>query len=182
MNNFPLTTLHLSECTKCIGVKICSADSLPRRRLKANSIIISNLAKLSDPAGDSPFRHWILFHLDSQRKLFIFDSLNMYLLRDDHYKFIKKNSNKIIRCNKRCQGDYSVVCGHYTLMLAHFLANKIPPDVFLNLFSSNTKTNDEKVLKWVSKNFGRINPGGGGQGCRAFKSKANLVLNKKSNN
>jgi hypothetical protein len=171
MNNFPMTTLHLLECTACIGVRVCSADSLPKNALRADSTIICNLAKLSDPPGDSPYRHWILFHLDSERKMFIYDSLNMYLLRDDHFAFVEKNAEKIIRCNKRCQGYYSVVCGHYCVMLAHFLANKGSPDAFLDCFSSSTNANDVKVLNWVSENFGKINPRGGGQACRSFKSK-----------
>jgi hypothetical protein len=169
MNNFPLTTMHLLECTNCLGVKVCSADSLPKKSLNPNSIIICNLAKLTDPPGDSPYRHWILFHLDARRKMFIFDSLNMYLLRDEHFAFIKKNARKISRCNIKCQGNTSVVCGHYCLALAHFLTNKHSPDAFLNLFTSNTSANDEKVLRWVDKKIGKINPNGGGQGCIALK-------------
>lgn len=101
--------------------------------------------------------------------MFIFDSLNMYLLRDSHFAFIKNNAKKITKCNKKCQGNTSVVCGHYCLSLAHFIFSKISPDHFLNQFGPNTAANDEKVLKWVSKNFGEIKTSGGGQACISFR-------------
>jgi hypothetical protein len=163
MNYKPLTTYHILNCTRCINVNVYASNELPR--VFGDGILISNLSKTTELGT-----HWILFYKKND-VIYYFDSLALNILRKDIKIFLKNNCKYYYCSNKRVQSYKTVTCGHWVVVLAHYLHSGGTIQKFLDNFNKNFFGNDSKILLEFYKMFGIVADRGSGLACAAYLSK-----------
>ena len=142
---------------------VYSADSVKQdlfsKKFKSFQFIIVNTEELQSKV----LGHWVSisrYFKNGEVILEFFDSFGYPLsaLHKNIQNVIKKaRFQTFITNNKIIQHPESNYCGFFAI--ARFLSLKldIGADEFLTLFSSATKQNDSKVIKYIRKYFNKIN-------------------------
>lgn len=127
---------------------VFAADQLPQEKITRPCLVIANNRR-STHSGE----HWLgfFFPAGSKRAEF-FDSFGRPPKNKSFIKFIKNNSTSFIYNDKKIQGNWSAVCGQYTLLFLYFRCKNRSMRTFLNEFDVRSPDrNDVKIMKMYAK-------------------------------
>lgn len=127
---------------RAASIGVYAADRIPRT-LSLPAAIVAN-TDASDKSGS----HWVAFYVDKNAFATFFDSYGFPPSSPFHLERLKKNCARF-QCNrKKLQSVDSQVCGEYCIMFLYHMCSGISLRSFVNLFSSNTRSNDRTVSKF----------------------------------
>jgi hypothetical protein len=141
------TILHSRIPNKFQGV--FPSDKLPSKITVFPACFVIN----TDPSG-KPGSHWVAIYIDTNKRGEYFDSYGrppeiLALIR-----FLNANSKCWEHNEKRVQGVFSSVCGHYSIYFILQRSSGTPMHSILDKFSSEDfEENDELVTEWLNENF-----------------------------
>lgn len=93
-----------------------------------------------------PGTHWVAFYINPRGEGVYFDSFGMPPT-NTHFKRLLRRNCRIYRYNnKRLQNISSNFCGHYCIVMLHWLCNDNSLRSFQQLFSTDTERNDNILL------------------------------------
>jgi hypothetical protein len=141
------TLLHSTIPKQFYGV--FPSDQLPSKVAVFPACFVNN----TDPSG-KPGSHWVAIYIDSNKRGEYFDSYG----RPPEILAIKSFLNEYSECwgynEKRLQGLFSSVCGHYCIYFILQRAFGTPMSSFLDKFSSEEyEENDHLITEWLNENF-----------------------------
>lgn len=152
-----MNTSQLQCCIKCDytmrnKVQVVAADQLPDTLTSLPCGFIAN-TDIATKAGS----HWCAFYFDPVGNGEFFDSYgkapqfyNIHFLNFfNHHARKGKKVN-----NKRIQGDFSSVCGLYSLLYLKRRLNNVPMNEIIKPFSQTAFTqNDQYIYMYISQSF-----------------------------
>ena len=149
LSNIDLEDMARKDDLDIIGVY--SKDRIPSERRVGSYII--NMQDYDDGQGS----HWIAFKIFSNGKVCYFDSFGV-IYPEDIGEFLKI-FKPIAYNNRQIQDPKSEMCGWFCLSFIKYFNNFDTKkndvfeafDDFLNIFSNNTKKNDQIVKELINK-------------------------------
>lgn len=126
---------------------VYALDELPAK-IARPCLIIANTSVASQP-GD----HWTSFYFEANStKAEFFDSFGRRPTQPQFKAFLKKNSKSFIYNSKKIQGDFSSVCGQYSLLFLFFRCKNNSMADYLRQFNIHKReANDNKILRMYNK-------------------------------
>lgn len=184
-----LSDLSKFACTKKQSTwGVFALDQLPKEKISRPCLVICNSAKSSHPG-----LHWngIYFGAGNKKAEF-FDSFGRPPYKKEFRKFIKNNSTSCVHNDKKIQGNYSTVCGQYSILFLYFRCKNHSMTKFIDEFSAKkSELNDRKIRKMYAQMSAALNKkiraqnanqtGGNyncitcNQTCKALKKKKNSL-------
>ena len=119
----------------------------------------------TDPSS-KPGTHWVAFYFPSEGEGEFFDS---YGHSPDYYiefkNFLKKHSHEWNYNKRKLQGNWSDVCGQYSIFYLSHRARGVSMKKIVQMFSNDSELNDKKVFRFVQAHFTFKQPTSGLNQC-----------------
>lgn len=151
MNNFQLESILKSNVkTKSKFRGVFPSDLPPRYRLKPRESFIYNLC-----TSETQGCHWSVLHHAGNR-LEVFDPVGIAsnLFSPPLNEYIKKHMKRVFFNSTALQGEKSIECGRFCIMIVYFKSIGLTNDKIFKFFDlKNLKANDIRVRKMTEKIF-----------------------------
>lgn len=98
-----------------------------------------------------PGEHWIALFIDKNKHAEYFDSYGLPPINSHIINFLNQNSTSITYNTVTLQALNSSACGAYCILFLEFRAKNITYCDIINIFSKNSKTNDEIAVNIASQ-------------------------------
>lgn len=158
---------YKAKNNEILFTRVCACDQLPRRVPVYSDVII--IFNTDESTGKG--QHWCAIYLPkkvgSNREGFFFDSYGLKVNNQYAEDFLNRNCDRLYYNKMRLQGDYSFMCGEFSIMFCEASVMAKSHDCFFNQFSGeNLMKNDQKVrdlFNWYFKEKGIC-----GQTCKSY--------------
>lgn len=143
-----LRDLSKFVCTSKGSWGVYAANQLPREKVTRPCLVIANTK-----SSDSPGEHWTGFFFPAgNKKAEFFDSFGRPPHKKSFMNFIHNNSTSFIYNDKKIQGNWSAVCGQYTILFLYFRCRNRSLKKFQKEFNVKTpERNDMKIMKMYAR-------------------------------
>lgn len=150
-----LRDLSKFVCSKNKGSwGVFALDQLPKEKISRPCLIICNSSPSSHPGT-----HWNGFYFGAgNKKAEFFDSFGRPPYKKQFIRFLKNNSSNYSYNNKKLQGNYSTVCGQFTILFLYYRCLNRSMKAFIKEFKlNNCDFNDRKIMKMYSRLVVKLN-------------------------
>ena len=152
MNTSQLDTImKLDPVSRNCFLGVYPSDLLPARRISYLNCLIANVDSHYLPGS-----HWVAFYFTSSGDGEFFYSYGNppSYYSNDFTRFISRGSRNSWTYNsKPLQGEFSSVCGEYTIFFLQKRNRGMTLKQIANIFTKNTSHNDRMVWRFCKKRF-----------------------------